>query len=168
MLTSDFIPITLKRELLKILKLTSQQIKILIDTNEITIETIGKKVLVSNSSLQKFKSKFNRDDYVTKRECISMLREEGCYGEYNHKLKMYDKSFIGYPHTYQKFKSHNKLKVFSIGKSDFVEKKSLVTLINNLKELEEKLYPKRDSYEKVSKPFISKSKNGYKNILQKT
>ena len=140
MIVSDYIPITYKRELSKILKLSSKHINYLIDNNIIIIKKMGSKYLVSITSLKRFQSLFNRDDYVTKREVIKTLTDDGYYGVYIPQLKMYDKSYIGFPQTYQHFVKNGYLKVYTIDKTDFVSIESFYSLRSELKQLHTKLF----------------------------
>lgn len=167
MIVSDYIPIRFKNELSKILKLSNSLINYLIDGGEITIKTNGKKILVSNSSLKKFQSKFNRDNYYSKRETIQMIRDKGFYSEYIKVINTYDTSNIGFPHTYQQFKKNGKFKIYTIDKTDFVEKNSLHSLIDTLSKIE-KDKPKVELGERISKTTLKKPKVKLKNTTKET
>jgi len=136
MLSSDYIPITFKNQLSKMLSIPNSAVNHLIKTKELVTKMVGKKILVSNSSLKLFKSKFKRNDYYSKKETIKMIKDRGFYSDYDGHYKIYTVTDIGFPHTYQYFKEHKKLIVFSIGKMDFIEISSLHSLIGVLSDLE--------------------------------
>jgi hypothetical protein len=143
MLSSDFIPLILRSDLKEILNLPSNLVKYLVDSKKIITKTIGNKVIVSNKSLKKFQMEFKRDDYYTKKEFLQLMREKDLLSPYEVRVKMYHPGILGYPHAFQFFKQHNKIKVYKINKSEFVEKKSAHLLITEIEllEYEESLKP---------------------------
>jgi len=155
MIISDYIPIKFKTELSKILKLSNPLINYLIDSGEIVTKKNGRKLLVSNSSLKKFQLKFNRDNYYSKKETIEKIRKKGFYSNYMRQIKMYDNSDIGYPHTYQHFKKNGKFEIYTIDKTDFIEKNSVDSLIEILSKIERDK-PKIDFGMRVTPKTIQK------------
>lgn len=157
-LHSDYYPLILKKDLMDELNLKINHINYLIDNDYIKSKSIGKKIIISNSSLEKFKQWFNRDDYYTKSETIQILKENGFYVEYIPNIKMYDIDIEKYPYTYQLFKKNKEIDVFTIDKTDFIKKASLSSLLIKLQHIREVDKSRMDEETKIMLESLDKDK----------
>lgn len=158
MYQSDYTPLIYRRELKKILQLSSKQITHLVDNGIISTKYIGKKEIVNIPSLRSFQSSFNRNDYITKSEVISKLKDKRYLSEYIREFKRYDTYFIGFPHTFNRFVSKGYLTIYKIDKTVYVTKKSFNHLYQLLDDTYNELYLNVD-FEKIYNSFKKKKIN---------
>jgi hypothetical protein len=160
MYESDYCPIVYRKELGKILRLSPKQITYLIDTGIIETKFLGKSEIVNRKSLQKFQKNFNRDNYITKSQCIDLIRSKGYYSDYDPLSKLYTNCLMRFPHTISHFAKRGYLITYKIGSTIFVTKKSVDKLILGLDELHKELYGNGD-FEKI---YNSKKNSKFKKI----
>lgn len=158
MYQSDYTPIVYRRELKKVLQLSSKQIKYLIDNGIIETKFIRKKEMVNIPSLRSFQSSFNINDFMTKSEVLSKLKDKGYYAEYIPFLKMYDTYFMGFPHTFKNFVDRGYLKTYQIAKTIYVTKKSFNHLYKLLDDTYNELYLSGD-FDEIYNSVKNKQKN---------
>lgn len=165
MYQSDYTPIIYRRELKKILQLSSKQIRYLVDCGIIITKFIGKKEIVNIKSLRSFQSSFNRNDFMTKSEVISQLKDKGYLSEYIPHFKIYDTYFMGFPHTFNKFVSKGYLIVYKIDKTVYVTKKSFNHLYKLLDDTYNELFKNMD-FEKIYNIVKNKKHNSHNSKIK--
>lgn len=132
----------------KMLKLPPNVVKYLKDENIISWKKDGKQTLFDETSIKEFQKTFNRDDYLTKRECSKKLNRweftsfrDSRRNIYFHPLRIYinTKTLINgsfdIPKEYQ-------LKIKKFGDTKYVLRTSFAKTLNWLRKIKNNLHPK--------------------------
>ena len=132
----------------EMLKLPPNVVKYLKDENIISWKKDGKQTLFDETSIKEFQKTFNRDDYLTKRECSKKLNRweftsfrDSRKNIYFHPLRIYinTKTLINgsfdIPKEYQ-------LKIKKFGDTKYVLRTSFAKTLNWLRKIKNNLHPK--------------------------
>ena len=159
----------------EMLKLPPNVVKYLKDENIISWKKDGKQTLFDETSIKEFQKTFNRDDYLTKRECSKKLNRweftsfrDSRRNIYFHPLRIYinTKTLINgsfdIPKEYQ-------LKIKKFGDTKYVLRTSFAKTLNWLRKINNDLHPKlskerKEELYKLYEAKLEEKKERIKNI----
>lgn len=148
------------------MKLPTKVITYLKDTNTIEWKKVGREVLFEEISIQQFEKTFNRDDYITYRECSKQLDELGFSSFRDNRVNVYFHPLHIYLNTKTLIEGSNdipseyQLVIKEFGNTQYVSKKSFSKTSKWLKSEYEKLNPPltQSEIEKLKQQLEEKKK----------
>lgn len=141
-----------QKQLRELLKLPPNVIRHLKDVNILKWKKVGRQHFFDEESIRQFQQTFNRDDYLTKGECVEKLRRYGFYsdkiykGFYHNNINIYItvvKLIDGTDDIPNKFR----LERIKFGVTEYISKHSFAVTLNWLRNYNHKVNP-------IRKPFV--------------
>lgn len=158
----------------KMLNLSPKAIQHLKDENVIKWKKVGRQNIFNKTSIKQFQQSFNRDDYITKRECDKKLSKWGFTSFRDSRLNVYINPLHIYINTTKLIIGTNDipneylLTVKQFGDTKYITKKSFAITLNWLRNINHRINPKQtqqqiDELNILFKKISEKKKNFIKN-----